>query len=363
MTRVAVIGVGAMGKNHVRVYQEMPEVELVAIVDQDRPAAERIGSIYHVPVYTDLNEMLERERPEAVSVAVPTKAHFAVANALLEAGCHVLVEKPIAESLGEAHALINTAERVGRVIAVGHIERFNPAITELKRRLDAGELGRIFQIHARRLGPFPSRIRDVGVLMDLATHDLDIMQYLIGKPVSRLFAETKREIHAHCEDLMVGVLRFEDTTLGLLEINWLTPTKIRKLYVTGERGMFRVNYLSQELCYFKNAETKDGDWSALDILQGVSQGPMVRFSIQKKEPLRAELDAFIARTQGREARIVDGHQAAATLALAKELAESAWNGGARVVIHDEIERDNANGPLPRNNNPASATVLSHQAHT
>lgn len=363
MTRVAVIGVGAMGKNHVRVYQEMPDADLVAIVDQDHAAAERLGRVYHVPVYADINEMIARERPEAVSVAVPTQSHFAVANTLLEAGCHVLVEKPIAESLEEAYSLINTAERVGRVLAVGHIERFNPAITELKRRLDAGELGRIFQIYARRLGPFPVRIRDVGVLMDLATHDLDIMQYLVGRSVARVFAETKRELHAHCEDMMVGILRFEDATLGLLEINWLTPTKIRKLYVTGERGMFRVNYLTQELCYFKNAEAKDGDWSTLDILQGVSQGPMVRFPLNKKEPLRAELDAFIARVQGQDARIVDGHQAVATLALAKELAESAWDGGARVVIHNEIERNSTNGSLSRNNNPASSSVLSHQTHT
>lgn len=360
MTRVAVVGVGAMGKNHVRVYREMPEVELVAIVDQDRDLAEQVGQIYRVPVYTDMYEMLARERPEAVSIAVPTCAHFGVANALLEAGCHVLVEKPIAETLVEANALIRTAERVGRVLVVGHIERFNPAITELKRRLDAGELGRIFQIHARRLGPFPARIRDVGVVMDLATHDLDIMQYLIGESVLRVYAETKREVHAHCEDLFVGVLRFEDTAVGLLEINWLTPTKIRKLYVTGERGMFRVNYLTQDLCFFENAEANDGNWSTLELLQGVSQGSKVQFPIQKKEPLRAELEAFVARVEGKESQGVNGYEAVKTLTLAKKLAESAWHGGAKEVIQDESSRLATNGSVPRKNSPKSATVPPYQ---
>lgn len=361
MTTVAVVGVGAMGKNHARVYQEMSNVDLVAIVDKDRAMAEFIGRIYHVPVYTDFCEMLEKEKPEAVSVAVPTVAHYPVAKAMLEAGCHVLVEKPITDNLEEAYDLIRTSQRVNRVFAVGHIERFNPAITELKRRLEAGELGGIFQVHARRLGPFPARIRDVGVVMDLATHDLDIMQYLLGKSVSRVFAETKRVLHAHCEDLFVGLLRFEDTTVGLLEINWLTPTKIRELYVTGERGMFRVNYATQELCFFENADANDSNWSTLNLLQGVSQGTIVQFPIKKEEPLRVELEAFIAHVQGKESRIVDGHQAASTLALAKMLGDSALNGGVKEVHHDEIDRPAANGDVPEFIKVEALAVPANQA--
>lgn len=343
MIRVAVVGVGTMGKNHVRVFKEMPNVDLVAIVDKDRAMVDFSGRIYNVPVYTDFCEMLEKEKPDAVSVAVPTVAHYPVARALLEAGCHVLVEKPITETLDEAYELIQLAGRVNRVLAVGHIERFNPAVTELKRRLEAGQLGRIFQVHARRLGPFPSRIRDVGVVMDLATHDLDIMQYLLGKSVSRVFAETKRVLHAHCEDLFVGLLRFEDTTVGLLEINWLTPTKIRELYVTGERGMFRVNYVTQELYFFENADASDNNWSTLNLLQGVSQGTIIQFPIKKKEPLRVELEAFIETIQGKSAQIVDGCQAAATLALAKMLGDSALNGGVREPKYDELNQSTTNG--------------------
>lgn len=334
MTRLAVIGAGAMGRNHVRVYQEMPEADLVAIVDQDRPTAEQLGRIYRTPVYTDIHDMLAREKPDAVSVVVPTNAHFKVAKTVLEADCDVLVEKPIAGTVAEAEELIRISEERGRVLAVGHIERFNPAVVELKRRLDAGELGRVFQIHARRLGPFPARIRDVGVVMDLAIHDLDIMLHLLGCNVTRVFAEARRELHAHCEDLFVSVLRFADNTVGLLEINWLTPTKIRNLYVTGERGMFMVDYITQDLNFFENAATNGNSWSALSLLQGVSQGARVQYPLRKKEPLRAELESFVARVQGQDTAVVDGYQATASLRLAALLADAAWHEGIREVQNE-----------------------------
>jgi UDP-N-acetylglucosamine 3-dehydrogenase len=361
MTRVAVVGTGVMGKNHVRVYQEMPEVELVAIVDQNLAAVEQVSRIYNVPVYTDYCQMVRRERPDGVTVAVPTQAHYVVVKQLLEAGCHVLVEKPIATTLAEAEELIQTAERTERVLMVGHVERFNPAILELKRRLDRHEIGRVFQIHARRLGPYPARIQDVGVIMDLATHDLDIMRYLIGSDVRRVFAETGRELHSYCEDLFVGTLRFANGTVGLLEINWLTPTKIRELYVTGDRGMFRVNYLTQDLCFFENAETNGHDWSALSLLRGVSEGSMTQYAIQKKEPLRAELEAFIAQVQGKGALIVNGHDAKATLKLVMALIESALNGGAIEVNQNDSSRSPIKESTPWTNKTDLATIPALQA--
>jgi UDP-N-acetylglucosamine 3-dehydrogenase len=335
MTRIAVVGVGTMGKNHVRVCQEMPEVELVALADKDHVAVEKIGRMYHVPAYSDYQEMLKREKPEAVIIAVPTYFHFDVASYFLSAGCHVLIEKPIAATLEEAQELVTQAEKNGRVLMVGHIERYNPAIIELKKHLEWGELGRVFQIHARRLGPFPPRIQDVGVVMDLATHDLDIMRYLIGSDVLRLFAEANREVHASCEDLFVGTLRFANATVGLLEINWLTPTKIRELYVTGERGMFRVNYITQDLCFFENAETNGEGWSTLSLLRGVSEGSMVQYAIKKKEPLRTELEAFVARLENSAIPIIDGRDAQVALMLAMALVNSANTGRVWEVTGDE----------------------------
>ncbi len=323
MTKVAVVGTGAMGANHARVYQTMPEVQLVAVVDADQTLAAEVARLHQATPYGAVGEMLARERPDAVSVAVPTQSHFAIANDLLEAGCHVLVEKPIAATVDESLKLIATAEAMSRVLMVGHIERFNPAIIELKRRLTAGELGRIFEIRARRLGPFPKRIRDVGVIVDLATHDLDVMRYLTGSEAIRVYAETKREVHTSREDLFSGLVRFADDTLGVMEINWLTPTKVRELSVTGERGMFHADYLTQDLYFFQNAELDGSQWTPMSVLRGVSEGAMTRFAVRKQEPLRAELEAFMAAVSGDCKSLVDAREGLAALQLALALVDSA----------------------------------------
>jgi UDP-N-acetylglucosamine 3-dehydrogenase len=202
----------------------------------------------------------------------------------------VLVEKPIAATCEEARALIDVAEQHGRWMAVGHLERFNPAIVALKERLARGDLGRIFRLHARRMGPFPARIRDVGVVIDLATHDIDITRYLLGSEPTRIYAETARRIHTDHEDMLAALLRFGNNTVVQLDVNWLTPTKIRELTLTGECGMFHVNYLTQELSFFENNVTENG---VPEHLASVTEGKMVRFKIQPKEPLRAELEDVI----------------------------------------------------------------------
>jgi UDP-N-acetylglucosamine 3-dehydrogenase len=338
MTRVAVIGVGLMGRNHVRVYSEMPDVELVAIVDQNQSVAEPLSNLYHVPYYADFHEMVEKERPDAISVAVPTEFHYDVVKDLLEMRCNVLVEKPIAAAPEQACELIALAKQNKCVFAVGHIERFNPAVMDLKQRLENGELGRIFQVHARRVGPFPSRIQDVGVIKDLAIHDLDIMHYLTGSSVDRVYAEAKSTLHSVCEDMFVGTLHFMDGVIGLLEINWLTPTKIRELYITGERGMFCVNYITQDLYFYENAESTTSDWKPLSLIRGVSEGSIIKYAIKKKEPLRSELDAFVSCVQGKEARIVNGLEALEALTIAMALVESATvSETIKVSGHDNYQ--------------------------
>jgi len=322
VTRAAVIGVGAMGRNHARVYNEMLEVELVAVVDLDLALAENVVRLHGGRIYTDYRIMLEEIQPDVVSVAVPTQAHQQVTLDVLEAGCHVLVEKPIAATLEEGRRMIERAAELDRVLAVGHIERYNPAVIELKRRLDAGELGQIFQIHARRLGPFPARVRDVGVVVDLAPHDLDIMRHLTGKEVRRLYAETEQEIHTAHEDLFSGLIRFEGGVVGVLNINWLTPTKVREITVTGQRGMFLANLLTQDLYFYENEEAGDLDWNHLSLLRGVGEGRMVRLRLHRREPLRAELEAFVAAAQGEQVGIVRGEDGLAALELAQALIEA-----------------------------------------
>ena len=300
----------------------MPEVELAAVADLDLALTQNLIRLHGGRAYTDYRVMLEEIQPDVVSVAVPTQAHYQVTLDALEAGCHVLVEKPIAATLEEGRHMIERAAELGRVLAVGHIERYNPAVIELKRRLDEGELGRIFQIHARRLGPFPARVRDVGVIIDLAPHDLDIMRHLTGKEVRRLYAETEQEIHTAHEDLFSGLIRFEGGVVGVLNINWLTPTKVREITVTGQRGMFLANLLTQDLYFYENEEAGDLDWNHLSLLRGVGEGQMVRLRLQRREPLRAELEAFVAAARGEKVGIVRGGDGLAALKLAQALIEA-----------------------------------------
>ncbi|TMB86511.1 MAG: Gfo/Idh/MocA family oxidoreductase [Chloroflexi bacterium] len=326
MTRVAVVGTGVMGRNHVRVLRELGEVDLVGVADANPDAAFQVAAMYGTRGYGSHQELIEREQPEALIVAAPTINHHAVVMDAIAAGCHVLVEKPIAATLDEADELVARAKSAKRVLAVGHIERYNPAVLELKRRLDEGQLGRVFQLNARRLGPFPQRVRDVGVVVDLATHDLDVMRYLTGSEIVRVYAETRREVHTTREDLVTGLLRFADGSVGVLQINWLTPSKIRELAVTGERGMFRADYLTQDLFFHENAAAADNNWQQITMLRGVSEGSMVQYAIQKREPLRSELEAFLRAVSGEASGIVSGEDGRKALHLALALVESGTEG-------------------------------------
>jgi UDP-N-acetylglucosamine 3-dehydrogenase len=322
MIRTAVIGVGSMGKNHARVYTELPDVELVAVADADWEIAGAVGKRLGVKAYQNYQEMLAAEHPEAVSIAVPTALHMEVAMAAMQAGADILIEKPIAATVDEAKFLIEQASVSGRKLMVGHIARFNPAIQVLKQKLEAGALGRIFQIICRRVGPFPARIRDVGVVVDLAPHDLDIMRYLTGLEPMRVYAETEQRIHTQHEDLMSGLLRFPDGVTGTLEINWLTPTKVREVLVLGERGLFRVDDLTQDLYFYENEQANGTLWPALQTLKGVSEGSMIRFALQRYEPLKAELQGFLKAVHQDLPVPVSGADGLAALRLALALVES-----------------------------------------
>lgn len=315
--RAAVIGLGMMGRAHVRVWDEMVDgVELVAVADTDPGAVREAIAGRGARGYPDQASMLAAEELDLVSVVVPTSLHLATALAALDAGSHVLVEKPIAATRGEAEEMIAAARSAGRMLTVGHIERFNPAIRELRRRLAAGELGRIFEIRATRLGPFPARIRDVGVVVDLAPHDLDVMRYLLGSDPIRLYAETEQRIHTDHEDLFVGLLKFANGAVGVLDINWLTPTKQRTLTVTGERGMYTADYLAQQLVFYPNPAS-DGS---------VEEGSRIEREIERREPLAIELDEFARAARDGGVPPVDPHEAMVALLLARAMVESASTG-------------------------------------
>jgi predicted dehydrogenase len=285
------------------------------VADPDPEALRRATHGRAIRGFTDPAEMFAAAELDLVSIVAPTSLHMETTLAALAAGVHVLVEKPIAATRREAERMIAAAADAGRMLTVGHIERFNPAIRELRQRLAAGELGRIFQVHATRLGPFPARIRDVGVVVDLAPHDLDVMRFLLGSDPIRIYAETEQRIHTEHEDLFVGVMKFADGAVGVLDINWLTPTKRRTLSVTGERGMYVADYLDQDLVFYANPAD-----------DSVAEGEVVRRHVERREPLAVELEAFARAVRDGGPPPVDPREAMISLLLARTMVEAASSG-------------------------------------
>lgn len=332
--RAAIIGAGNMGQNHARVYSEIDDIDLVAVADPVQESLNRMAQRHRVRTYTDYHDMLEREQLDLVSIVVPTQYHFSVARDVLLAKVPVLVEKPIAATVEEGRALIALAKELGVMLTVGHIERFNPAIIALKEQLSLGMLGRIYQIHIRRLSPFPARIKDVGVVIDLATHDLDIIHYLTDAKIVRLHAEIGRRLHTAHEDMLSAILRFDNDVVGVLDINWLTPTKVRELSVIGERGMFAASFLTQDLIFYENDSAPQGpDWHQLAVM-GISEGRSIHFKINKREPLREELEAFALAVRTGKTPPVRGEDALLALSLARTIIEIGANGGTRTLVEE-----------------------------
>jgi len=315
--RVAVIGVGAMGAHHVRVYSELPDADLVAVAD----ANEARLAARDVRAYATYISLLAEEELHAVSVAVPTRLHEEVATACIERGVTTLVEKPLAADVAGAERVRAFAEHAGAPLQVGHIERFNPAVVALKQQLEAGDAGPVLQISARRVGPFFARERDVGVVHDLATHDIDILRYLTGNDVESVRAETQSGIRTEHEDALSAVMRFEAGIVGTLETNWLAPSKTRELRVLCERGEYRLDYITQALTFHDSSREPSED--------APSTGTPI--PVETEEPLRAELRAFLAVARGEAQPRVGAHDAIAAMRVVEALIESARSGRPQAV--------------------------------
>lgn len=272
---VGVIGVGAMGQNHVRVYSKIKNANLMAVSDLMKGTLAEVSKKYKTVGYVDYDNVLKMQEIEAVSVCVPTTYHFEVVMSAIEQGKHVLVEKPIAFTLDEAKEMVDAARDAGVKLATGHVERFNPAVLEAKKLIDKGVIGKVVSASAKRVGPFPPRIKDVGVTIDLAIHEVDIMFYLFDSPASRVYANMgsrleKCEFEDHAELMM----RFENGVIGILETNWLTPYKKRQLEITGAEGIISIDYIDQTVeVYGKNAQ---------------------KVKVEHREPLKEELNSFLS---------------------------------------------------------------------
>jgi UDP-N-acetylglucosamine 3-dehydrogenase len=318
--RAGVIGLGSMGMNHVRVYSEIEGVDLAAVADV---SPERRDLVADANVYDDFRRMLVEERLDLVSICVPTLLHSDVALAAIERNVAALVEKPIAATVEEGRAVARAAQMAVVPLMVGHVERFNPAVLEVKRRLVAGELGRVYQVYARRTGPFPQRVRDVGVVHDLAPHDIDVMRFLLESAVERVYAETLKGVRTEHEDMLWGMLRFRNGAVGVLDVNWLTPLKVRQLSILGEKGLLQADYLSQQVRFYPQG----GDRQSLEA-------EAQAIEVETAEPLRLELESFVDAVRRGGAPPVTAEDGLAALATASLLVESA-NAGYAIEVREE----------------------------
>ena len=252
--RVGVIGVGQMGRHHARVYSSMPDVELVGVSDLSRMNANDVARKYGAKAYTDHLKLLQEV--DAVSIAVPTSVHRDVALEVADFGVNMLIEKPIADSVKNAMEIVRATRRAGVKAMVGHIERFNPAIRKLKELVSSGDLGDVLSMSGRRVGPYSPRIRDVGVIVDLAVHEIDTMSYLYDDRAVSVYAvggKSNRYPHEF-EDYASIILRYRDNRSGMIETNWLTSKKIRTLTVVGTDGVASVDYIRKSLEICRNGD-------------------------------------------------------------------------------------------------------------
>ena len=324
--RMGVIGLGMMGRHHVRILGGLDGVELVGLHD---PLGDPHGVAGGLPVASTLDEFVELGIDAAV-VATPTDDHLKVGLRLAEAGIHALIEKPLAADVGSGEKLLDAFNAAGLVAAVGHVERFNPAVRALKARLRAGELGDLYQVATSRQGPFPDRIRDVGVIKDLATHDIDLTQFVAGVAFESVSARVAHRAGRPHEDLVAAVGRLTDGTVTNHLVNWLTPAKERRVTVTGEKGCFVADTLTADLTFYANASVAT-EWDDISRFRGVSEGDVVRYAIAKPEPLVVEHIGFRDAVLGRGGEIVSAADGLAVLRVAAAMSRAAREGTVEEV--------------------------------
>lgn len=302
---VAVVGVGFWGQNHVRVFRELPETELIAVCDMNKetvlPFAEELG----VEAYTDSEGLLKRKDVDAVSICTWTTAHAEEATKALKAGKHIFVEKPLASTIPEAKRIVKLAKDKERLLMVGFIERFNPGVQHVKELVDKGEIGVPVSATVRRVSQWPERIGDVGVVKDYAIHDVDIVRYIFGSDPVAVYAKVGRLRHKKFEDYAQIMLTFENDRTAFIESNWLTPYKVRKLIITGSRGITSLDFITQEV-----------------RIDSSKQTVMPRYPW--KEPLKLELQHFANSViHAKEPRVtgVDGLKALIITEAALQSAE------------------------------------------
>ncbi len=311
---VGVIGVGAWGKNHVRIFSEMDKANLIGVFDRDVDLASALARKFNVTHYSSVEELLKRDDVDAITICTPTITHADLALQVIEAGKHLLIEKPMTDTVQQAQRIIDAAKSAKTILMVGFVERFNPSVQTAAQIIDEGKIGELVLGSARRLGPFvPERVADIGIIKDLAIHDIDIARFLVKQEATSVYAIAGSLYHKY-EDHANLVIRFDDKPTFFLECNWLTPHKLRGLNITGSKGVVSLDYISQE------------------VTLGTSQW-VQKSTSPWDEPLKRELEHFVESVIKKQNPLTSGTDGLEALRIAEAALESTHS--KRIIYLEE----------------------------
>ncbi|HIK29205.1 MAG: Gfo/Idh/MocA family oxidoreductase [Oscillatoriaceae bacterium SKW80] len=317
--RIGVIGVGNMGQHHARVLSLLKDVELVGVADINIERGLDTASKYRIRFFEDYRDLLPHVN--AVCIAVPTKLHHAVGITCMQAGVHVLIEKPIAASIAEAESLVNTAAETGCILQVGHIERFNPAFQELSKVLKTEEL---LALEAHRMSPYSHRANDVSVVLDLMIHDIDLLLEVVASPVVRLTASGSRASGSGYLDYVTATLGFANGIVATLTASKVTHRKIRRIVAHCKNSLTEADFLNNEILIHR--QTTANYLTAYGQVLYRQDGLIEKVYTSNIEPLHAELEHFVSCVRGGNQPSVGGEQALKALRLASVIEQMAIDG-------------------------------------
>jgi predicted dehydrogenase len=326
--RIGVIGTGHIGRLHARILSEIAGNEFACVYDNNQQAAQEVASLYGTKAAKTMEEFVANV--DAATIATPTPFHFPIGKMLLESGKHVLIEKPITENTADAQVLVAIAQERGLALQVGHVERFNPVLSALESRLHHPRF-----IESHRLSPYPARSTDIGVVLDLMIHDIEIILHLVRSPVISIDA-VGVPVLSKSEDIANARLRFENGCVANITVSRVSPERLRKIRVFQENAYLSLDYMRQEGFVCRMAEEHMKESSLLSKLFASNDSTIVSefagrkilrepVPIEKGEPLKRELADFLACARAGAQPKVSGREGTAALALALEITQQITN--------------------------------------
>lgn len=333
MLKIGIIGTGYWGKHHLRVFSKLP-CELIGICDID-PTKEILAKEYKVKFFTDYKKLLKKV--DAVSIVTPALTHYKIAKKALKLHKHVFIEKPFVLVKRQAEELIKISKISGRTLMIGHIYLYHPAVIELKKLIDGGELGKIYYVISQRLNLGIVR-SDVNTLWNFAPHDLSIVLYLLSKKPKSVFCTGQSFLQQNIEDITLLTLKYHDDTLVHITLSWLHPAKVRELTVVGSRKMAvfdDIDINAPLKIYDKGIDIQliNRQWNTFGEFKMITRfGDVVTPKIEITEPLEAELNYFLESIKNKSTVLSDGESGLKVLAILEAATKSMKKGGKNVEI-------------------------------